>query len=146
MAYTFKKADHPLFIGEREYDTASDIRFTLFTSCIGVAVQNGQKVTGVHLSIYGTDGDKFDNTAAAEVAKLLGDKYEQALILGKVEIWEKQVYNAYTYLKSLLLVKPAIVGGPDGIYGARYQLDKFQGFQGAYFDYYETGDEQEDSE
>ena len=49
MPYELFPANDELKIAEQEYASGPKIKFTAFTSCIGVIAKEGATLTGVHL-------------------------------------------------------------------------------------------------
>lgn len=99
MAYNFIKAKDSNCIGEQEFATATEIKFSKFTSCIGVIAKKGNLLTAVHLVQLGVDkyhskDDKnpptegFNpNTAAYVTTALLPEKPDAVAIVGFISDW-----------------------------------------------------------
>jgi hypothetical protein len=126
MPYTFTQAGDVMAVAEQEYGSAGEIRFTTFTSCIGVIARNGNTVTGVHLVQVAADGTNFDTTAADQVITLLGS-YTQVVVLGAIDSWElnQNVQAGFDRLMTRL-VNPTVYRWGDGIYGGRVANDVFE--------------------
>ena len=71
MPYTISKATDPLKINEQEYASATKIKFTAFTSCIGVIAKMGATLTAIHLVMVANDESIFDVEDATKVLELL---------------------------------------------------------------------------
>ncbi|HYY27505.1 MAG TPA: hypothetical protein VE860_06165 [Chthoniobacterales bacterium] len=90
VPYKLSKASNALAIAEREYASDATIRFTAFTSCIGVIAKDGNKLTAVHL-VAVTGKDHACN--ANDIAKVLGrlpKKPDAVTIVGCIDVWENQ--------------------------------------------------------
>jgi hypothetical protein len=134
MAYEFKEAATPWYIEEQQYKTQKDfngIRFSLFTSCIGVMGRNGKIVTGVHLVLVGNGGN-FDKAAADETIRLLGS-HTESYVVGDIRGWKQDVKEAYTRLiDGLTNPKEIQQEAEDRVFGGRVIKDKFELFEGKY--------------
>jgi hypothetical protein len=122
MPYTIQPAANVMAINERESGTANEIRFTRFTSCIGVLGVVGGQVRGVHLSISDQNQNLFDNAAVGQVVALFAGATQLKLI-GQVAYWENPangVATAYAGLVAQLSI-PAddIYQLTDGVYGGK---------------------------
>ncbi len=125
MAYTFTEAASPMSIAEREYKLGrSEIRFTNFTSCIGLIRRTGDEVGGVHLVIVSKDGTVFNQDAANEAIHLI-TPYKEVVVIGQTGFWEDNVGQNFQYLLNGLQNKTVISKG-DGIYGGRVHQGTFQ--------------------
>ena len=105
MPYTITPAGNILAISEREVGVGATIRFTGFSSCIGVIALDGANLTAVHLSLRAADDTPFKLAAANKALAALGDTYSKALIMGCVDVWEDPatgVTQGYQFLKSNL--------------------------------------------
>lgn len=116
MAYSFSRASNTMQIAEQEYGTNKEIRFTMFTSCIGLIARKDKQVTGVHLVIFSESGDIFDEAAAADAIKLLG-KYDKVVVIGHIDIWAGQIPGYEALIRGLK--SPVKMSEDDGIYGGR---------------------------
>ena len=114
MSYVLNQAN-PMRIAEQEYASATTIRFTPFTSCIGLVARKGTMLTAVHLVIMSNTDTLFDDGAAKQVASILG-AYDEVVVLGLIDIWEDNVPAYRTLIKSLK--SPTFVPKNDGTYGA----------------------------
>lgn len=115
MAYNFAQAANRLAIAEQQYAGGADIRFTRFTSCIGLVARNNNNLTAVHLVMFSSDDSQFDNNAAQAAVNLLG-AYQEVVVVGQTGMWNAQI-PAYQHLIGLLH-NPHIVDRNDGVYGA----------------------------
>lgn len=59
MPYELNKRTDALNIEERQYSSGPEIKFTHFSSCIGVIAKKGAELTAVYLSICAEDGSIF---------------------------------------------------------------------------------------
>lgn len=122
MAYTLKKADSPVAIKEREYAVGNLIKFSKFTSCIGIiALVQPQGMIGIHLVLQ-DDGDAPISEAVVHAVKseLETWKYLRTsmIILGQISVWKKSAPKILDDLRALgLHVEEYPLG--DGVYGAR---------------------------
>jgi hypothetical protein len=117
MPYNFAAAGNVLQIAEQQYGTAGTVRFTGFTSCIGLLARNGGNVTGVHLVMVAADNTPFDNAAANAAVGLLGG-YGAVAVIGQTGMWADNLPGPYNHLIGLLH-NPAIIDTNDGTYGGR---------------------------
>ncbi|EEA96836.1 hypothetical protein [Pseudovibrio sp. JE062] len=103
MPYQLTPAADPMAIAERQYGTKkTEVRFTAFTSCIGIVSRTGDEVTGVHLSIKNENGELFDAAAIPQVMAALGANYTEVFIIGSIDIWQNPdngVADAYAELE-----------------------------------------------
>jgi len=127
MAYNFAPAGNVMAIAEQQYGTAQEVRFTQFTSCIGLLARAGNNVTGVHLVMVSADDTPFDN-AAADAAVALLPAYTQVVVIGQTQMWNDNLNGPYNYLLGLL-ANPVIIDVNDGIYGGRVEAGVFQTYQ-----------------
>lgn len=135
MPYTYNPAYNPLAVEEQAYSTAVELRFTAFTSCIGLlaacANDNVGQVTGVHLVMVGADESVFDNAAADNAVALLG-QYSQVVVIGLTDLWQANLPGPYRYLLAQL-THPIVMPEQDGLYGGRIEAGVFQVYiNGAY--------------
>lgn len=122
MPYALILAGNPMAIAECEYGAAGAIKFTPFTSCIGVLakVQGQNQVIGVHLVMV----DAADNTFTAADVPLVTQaltalNYDPTtvLIIGQIAYWENSAAAAYNAL--VVALNPADTYQlADGTYGA----------------------------
>ena len=126
MAYSFNMAKDPLNVAEQQYATAEEIRFTMFTSCIGLIARNNAVVTGVHLVMLSEDDTPFDNNAAQAAVDLLGE-YQEVVVIGQANMWQHNLSAPYDHLIGLL-ENPTIRDLNDGVYGGRVSGDQLQIF------------------
>lgn len=88
MSYKFSKAGDPMAIKEQEYGSGSEIKFTKFTSCIGVIAKKYDVLHAVHLVMKAKDGSIFDPSAAIDVVGLFPSLPEKVTIFGCIALWE----------------------------------------------------------
>ena len=126
MAYPLTGTTTATAIKEREYATAAVIKFTKFTSCIGVIAKKGDEMTAVHLAMRATDGSDFDTAAATAVLDLLPKDPDAAAIFGCISMWENpdnRVLAGFQKLTGTLetLTKFQKYTFVDGEYGAKIE-------------------------
>ena len=77
MPYTLNHAGNAMQIREREYATGNPVRFTAFTSCLGLmawaADENENAIRAVHLSLLNENDQPFDEDAVGQVLTRLLD-------------------------------------------------------------------------
>ncbi len=121
MAYILSEASNIMGIEEREYGSGKEIKFTTFTSCIGVVVigNGGGGLTGVHLALTGTDGSKFGPAAAAAVLEKL-PAHNTSIVIGRISYWKDGANGAKAGYNTLVggLAGMTEYQFADGIYGA----------------------------
>lgn len=117
MPYLLAPGGNAMAIAEQQYAGAGTIRFTRFTSCIGVMGYNAGVVTGVHLVMFAVDGTPFNNAAANAAALAIG-AYARVAVIGHTQMWAANFPGPYAHLLGQL-VAPDIVDMDDGIYGGR---------------------------
>lgn len=114
-------ANNTMSIAEQEYGTSGEIRFTTFTSCIGLIAKNGPIVTGIHLVLFDRSGNPFN--AVDEVVMRLGG-YQRVVVIGHTDdIWS-QIPSYHDLIGRLHT--PVIIQTDDGIYGGKVQGGVFQ--------------------
>ena len=124
MAYTLTETKNALSIAEQQYATATKLKFTPFTSCIGVIAKKDEKLTAVHLSIYAEDGSIFEANDVPKVVDCLPDKPDAITLFGCLNVWQHpangMVQAAFEKLASQLipLAKYQQYPREDGTYGA----------------------------
>ncbi|MBR7628941.1 hypothetical protein KAT72_07810 [Aeromonas popoffii] len=122
MPYTFSMANDVTNIEERQYGVSKEIRFSTFTSCIGLVAENGGNVTGVHLSILSDTDELFNDNAAEEAIKLLG-QYSKVVVMGLIDYWTtKELIGPYTHLLNNL-TSPIVMPVGDGVYGGKVEIN-----------------------
>ncbi|QUS54350.1 hypothetical protein [Pseudovibrio brasiliensis] len=129
---SLQEAKDVMAIAEREVGCAErEIKFTGFSSCIGVTVRDGTKVKGVHLALIKPDGNPFNKDDAAKVLTSLGT-YSEAMIFGQIVFWKNpanQVADAFKVLEEGLKAGATKEDGykdfqfDDGEYGAEITED-----------------------
>lgn len=133
MSYNFYPASNVMKIAEQQYGTDNEVRFTIFTSCIGLLAKNNNHVTGVHLVMLSENETLFDNTVADDAVKLIG-QYQQVVVIGQTNMWDDNLNKSYQYLIGKLR-NPVIIDKNDGTYGGRLNNNIFQTYQnGNYVD------------
>ena len=91
MPYTITETTNPLKIEERECASGPEIKFTKFTSCIGVIAKKGGTLTAVHLSVVDQYGTVFSAEDVDTVFNLVLPKAPQkadaVTVFGCIEFW-----------------------------------------------------------
>ncbi|MGH0000435.1 hypothetical protein ACQU0X_10205 [Pseudovibrio ascidiaceicola] len=129
---SLQEASDVMAIAEREVGCGEgEIKFTGFSSCIGVTVRDGTKVKGVHLALIKPDGNPFNKDDATKVLTSLGT-YSEAMIFGQIVFWKNpanQVADAFKVLEEGLKAGATKENGykdfqfDDGEYGAEINED-----------------------
>jgi hypothetical protein len=101
MAYTFSAAADATKIKEQEYASAAAIKFTKFTSCIGVIAKKGGTLTAVHLVMKASDDTLFDAGAATAAIALIPAKPDAVTIFGCISLWENPSNNVQAAFQKL---------------------------------------------
>jgi hypothetical protein len=133
MAYTLNQASNNMAIKECEYGSAAEVKFTAFTSCIGILAKkkSEDKVIGIHLVITNKSGDKFDQAAAQTVKTCLdNESYDSSdvILLGSLDIWndpQNGVKDGYDKLLALIQPTKKYQFG-DGTYGGTIEDGKVE--------------------
>jgi hypothetical protein len=111
VPYTISKATDPLNINEQEYASGPKIKFTAFTSCIGVIAKEGGTLTAVHLVMIGRDGEPFgaDAKDVPLVISKLPKSADAITIFGCIDFWRdsesRVVQKAFEQLAGTLKEK-----------------------------------------
>ncbi|MGO4261390.1 hypothetical protein [Lysobacter sp. TAB13] len=133
MPYQINYTNQPLAIAECQYGSANavpplqgqqiqpTVKFTNFTSCIGVigASNNGAQAIGIHLVIVDGAGNVFSAADVPTVTALLVGFQQNLCIVGQVGVWQDNVGAAYAALAQAL-GNPPILDNGDGLYGAGF--------------------------
>jgi hypothetical protein len=101
MPYTLSVAGDVLKIKEQEYGSGAEIKFTAFTSCIGVIAKKGITLTAVHLVMKAEDDSIFESATATEVLALLPAAPDAVTIFGCVSLWENPENNVLVAFQKL---------------------------------------------
>jgi hypothetical protein len=117
MAYSLNPAQDVMAIAEQQFGSGEEIRFTSFTSCIGVIARKGNQVTGIHLVMLSQDDTPFNDDAATLTIETLGN-YTQVVVIGQIEMWEDNFREPYQTLINGLN-NPMTISQNDGDYGGR---------------------------
>ncbi|NET86134.1 MAG: hypothetical protein F6J94_30935 [Moorea sp. SIO1F2] len=130
MAYTITKASNPMSIEEREYETAKEVKFTKFTSCIGVlAMVDKDKVRGIHLAINDPQDNKITEKDLTQVINLVPANSSQVKVIGEIEVWKRSVKKVYDSLLEQLKKKSLDVQEypfGSGVYGGKVEDGKIE--------------------
>ncbi|MGB0523419.1 MAG: hypothetical protein ACPGJS_10695 [Flammeovirgaceae bacterium] len=124
MPYNLSQGGNAMAIAEQEYATAGEIKFTAFTSCIGIISRDKTKITGIHLVIIGKDKTPFNDNVIPEIVRILGS-YDQVWVIGSTGIWENPANGVSAAYEKLIkaLKNPSIYPLADGTYGAKLDED-----------------------
>ena len=95
MPYTITETTNPLKIEERECASGPEIKFTKFTSCIGVVAKHGPVLTGVPLVMLGSNGGRdyvpFSPTDVSRVMTVLRQNptaaADRITLFGFIDAW-----------------------------------------------------------
>lgn len=130
MPYILNQTVNNLAIRELEYASGQEIRFTTFTSCIGVIARQGGQVTGIHLAIYSNVAphDIFNDADVQEITQILNNNYTQIVVIGQVDVWRGSIPGPYQTLINSLN-NPRVISLNDGNYGGRVENGIFQTYQ-----------------
>ena len=128
MPYIIRETTNPLQIKEQEFASAKEIKFTPFTSCIGVIAKKGAKLTAVHLVMVADDGSYFNRNAATTVLDNLPEEPDVVTIIGCIDLWVSPANGmsaAFEQLTGKLktLKKEQL---EDGTYGAKIKGDDIE--------------------
>jgi hypothetical protein len=134
VPYELIKGTDPLPLKEREYASAAEIKFTQFTSCIGVISRKGPTLSAVHLVII--SGDIFGSDAI-DVPTVLGqlpEPRDAVTIVGCIDVWQNPVNGkvlvaAFEKLTGSFKKLTKLCWG-DGIYRAKIEGDAIKVFRG----------------
>jgi len=94
-AYQLKEGKDPLMIAEQEYESGTKLKFTNFTSCIGVVAKHGPVLTGVPLVMLGSNGGRdyvpFSPTDVSRVMTVLCQNptaaADRITLFGFIDAW-----------------------------------------------------------
>jgi hypothetical protein len=102
--YTLSGAGDAMAIAEQEVGTGKTIRFTTFTSCIGVIGKKGDgTLVGIHLVRFGSHGEPFKEADIPTVkARLSG--LTDITIIGQTDFWEQELLDE---------IGGTVIGGTD---------------------------------
>jgi len=73
--------------GVKNVPSTEGIRFSKFTSCIGIISKKHDLLNGVHLCIY-SNGTKISGADIPNIKAIIGDDHDDAFIFGMVSVWE----------------------------------------------------------
>lgn len=127
MAYTLTAAADIMNIAEQQYGMGNEIRFTVFTSCIGIIARHDDVLTGVHLVMFDSNDEPFDDTGVEETIQILGG-YDQIVVIGQTGMWADNLPGPYGKLIGELN-NPTIIDQDNGIYGGRVNGGVFQTYR-----------------
>ncbi len=124
MPFALAQAPNVLAIAEDKYGTGREIKFTKFTSCLGViAMLDGTQGIGIHLVMVNDSDEPFKADDVKVVKQLLTDQTydpKQVVLIGAISAWKKSSPDAYAALIAAL--KPSDTFPlADGIYGAKFE-------------------------
>jgi hypothetical protein len=95
-------------IAERRYRVSDTITTTGVSSCIVVVSRVGQRLLGIHLSLFGEDG-MLEDTDADEVGRIMQAKNADMYnvhIFGEIQYWGHGQPPGYARLMSVLGYPP----------------------------------------
>jgi hypothetical protein len=93
--YKLSAAADPMAIKEQEYGSGKSIRFTTFTSCIGIIGKKGDgTLVGIHLVRFSLEGEPFDKEDVPTVKAALGGASD-ITIIGQTDFWEEDLLGAF---------------------------------------------------
>lgn len=129
MPYILHPAPNAMVIRERQYAVGNPVRFSAFTSCLGLMAwaTDENVIRAVHLSLLDENDHPFDDDAVGEVLTRLLD-YRLVVVVGHVTAWTARLPNAYRRLIGQLR-NPHIIDAADGIYGGQIAGGNFQLYQ-----------------
>jgi len=124
MPYEITLTTNPSEIKEQESGTATEVKFSTFTSCVGVISRKAGSLTAVHLVMVGKDGQNFDDEAARKVLNMVGSSPDEVIVLGNVNSWKAsgEIGPAFRKLLDGLGGAAEYTFG-DGAYGAKLGED-----------------------
>ena len=132
MAYDLTRAGKAMVINECEYACAEEVKFTPFTSCIGIlAKKKGEKkVIGIHLVLIDKDDHPFDRAAAGKVMDVLraeGYDDKDVWLIGSLDTWASDPRSKDGYAELVAQLKPTEEHTwGDGTYGGVIDGDKVE--------------------
>ena len=133
MPYEIIQATNPLQIKEREYASAAEIKFTRFTSCIGVISKKGPTLTAVHLVIISGDIFGSDANDVPTVLGQLPEPRDTVTIVGCMDVWQNPVNGAVLVAAFQKLTgsfkKLTKLNWGDGTYRAKIEGDAIKVFR-----------------
>jgi len=97
MAYRISRAGNIMSIPELQYGIGAEIKFTAFTSCLGVMskVRSEGNIIGVHLALM--EGNNYVTAQDVGQVRWLLDRYSyestSTVIIGAVSVWHNSVPN-----------------------------------------------------
>jgi hypothetical protein len=116
----FGPADDPLAIAELKHATAHEVRFTGFSSCLGLLALNGaNNVRAVHVPMFGgPDNTPCANVNIDEAIAVLGAT-AGVIVVGQVDAWRTLANGVRPVYEHLIarLQAPRIISVDDGVYG-----------------------------
>jgi len=121
VPYTITEAADPLNIREAEFASATEIKFTTFTSCIGVIAKKGATLTAVHLVMLDKHDIKFTATDVSTVVDVLPGAPDAVTIMGCIDLWANSVNGMSAAFEKLTGTFKTLKKDQreDGIYGAK---------------------------
>ena len=134
MPYELVEGTNPLQIKEREYASAAEIKFTPFTSCIGVISKKGPTLTAVHLVIIAGDIFGSDANDVPAVLGQLPEPRDAVTIVGCIDVWQNplngnELVAAFQKLTGSFKKLTKLNWG-DGTYRAKIEGDAIKVFRG----------------
>ncbi len=99
--YLLSEAADPQNIKEREWGTGAEIKFSTFTSCIGIIGKVGTSVIGVHLSIMDSTGNFASAQDMSRICDFLTEKgvdTNTSKVIGCISVWKTSNQGAWDSL------------------------------------------------
>lgn len=98
--YPLQPAKDPLAIEECQYAIGTEVKFTKFTSCMGLfcKIENSNNVIGIHLVIIDGKHQKFTEADIPAVQKILTDNHAQldtGWVVGCLDNWPADIKNGF---------------------------------------------------
>lgn len=122
MPYVFEQAANDQAVAEYEYANVAELKFTAFTSCIGIGYKSGQNsVFGLHLVIKDEEGNTFTVQDIATIEAVLQQysiQPETGIVLGSITAWKASIPDAYQQLIEQLGITNQYQLR-DGVYGLK---------------------------
>lgn len=89
MAYTITFQKDPLKIGEREKgESNNEVRFTKFTSCIGILSLSNNLLQGIHLVLTNDSNQILTVEDANQILTHVPNNCTQIKLIGQISVWE----------------------------------------------------------
>ena len=98
--YPVTKAANQKAVAECEYGVGAEVKFTKFTSCLGVfcKIKNTSKVIGVHLVLVDGKGVEFKAKDVPSIKKILEDngaELDTGWVVGCLDKWSGNIKTEF---------------------------------------------------